>query len=647
MLPGRYCPDRHRVGVRVPGGTVAPASSRPASVSGTPVYSAAMHKEDSLRVGRIVRVLNEFVRPARRGRTEGLEVAAYHVHGEPVPAAGAFAAEYAPFAVGDPWGPAWDTTWFRLRGTIPEAWSGREVHLGFAIGNAGETGFGAEALLFRHGEPVQGLSPNHRSVLISERAHGGEDVELFVEAAANPPSPFGANPWPLLMAEPHGDPLFTLAKADLHTVDPVFEAFFHDFRVAVEAPPELPDTEPASSPAAGRPRAGLRSPRPAGHPLVVARRGTPGARPPRRSGRPRHPPGQRGGPRPPGHRLAVAAPGDRAQVRPDLLHGAGLMDRYPEYHFVVSQAQHLAWMRDHYPGLCSTASRSASPRAGSNPPAACGWRRTATSPRASRWCARSSTGSASTSTSSACETDDVWLPDVFGYSAALPQIMQLGGVAPVPHPEAVVEPVQRHAPPQLLLGGHRRARVFTHFPPADTYGGQMSVHELRYGVSNFRDHEHSNRSLYPFGHGDGGGGPTAGMLESARRLADSEGVPSSTMEGPRRFFDQTEAEIGDPAVWAGELYLEHHRGTYTTQGATKQDNRRGELALRDAELWSALVDGDAPDRGPPRGVADLLLHQFHDIIPGSGIHWVYEDTRRPTPRCGATPRRSPPARWPR
>ena len=82
-----------------------------------------MRKEDSLRVGRIVRVLNEFVGPARRGPTEALEVAAYHVHGEPVPAAAAFAAEYAPFGVGDAWGPAWDTTWFRLRGSIPETWS--------------------------------------------------------------------------------------------------------------------------------------------------------------------------------------------------------------------------------------------------------------------------------------------------------------------------------------------------------------------------------------------------------------------------------------------------------------------------------------------------------------------------------------------
>ena len=193
-----------------------------------------MRPEESIRVSRINRVLNEFVRPRRRGPSVPLEVAAYHVHGEPVPASEALAAEYAPFLVGGSWGPPWDTTWFRLRGRIPTAWSGREVALGFGIGNAGSTGFGAEALLWRDGRPAQGLSPNHREHLLTTSAAGGEDIELFVEAAANPPSPFGANPWPMLLPEPQGAPLFTLQQADLHVRDPEFEEFWHDFRVLVE-----------------------------------------------------------------------------------------------------------------------------------------------------------------------------------------------------------------------------------------------------------------------------------------------------------------------------------------------------------------------------------------------------------------------------
>ncbi len=116
--------------------------------------------------------------------------------------------------------------------------------LGFGIGNAGSTGFGAEALVWRSGRSVQGLSPNHREYIISSHATGGEDIELFVEAAANPPSPFGANPWPLLLAEPEGNPLFSLQQADLHVRDPEFDQFWHSFRILVELMTELPEGEP-------------------------------------------------------------------------------------------------------------------------------------------------------------------------------------------------------------------------------------------------------------------------------------------------------------------------------------------------------------------------------------------------------------------
>jgi alpha-mannosidase len=112
------------------------------------------------------------------------------------------------------------------------------------------------------------------------------------------------------------------------------------------------------------------------------------------------------------------------------------------------------------------------------------------------------------------------------------------------------------------------------------------------------------------------------------------------MEGPHRFFTEAAAEIRDPAVWVGELYLESHRGTYTSQAATKLGNRRAEFALRDAEMWSALArDGEYPGGELEGAWKLLLLHQFHDIIPGSGIHWVYEDTARDHAQVLTTARR--------
>jgi alpha-mannosidase len=584
--------------------------------------------EDSISVSRINRVLNEFVRRRRRGPSHSLDVAAFHVHGEPVTFQQASGAHYEPFAIGGSWGPAWDTTWFRLQGQIPGHWAGREVALGFGIGNAGSTGFGAEALVWREGRPVQGLSPNHREYIVTPAAEGGEDIELFIEAAANPPSPFGANPWPMLLAEPHGAALFTLQQADLHARDPEFERFWHTFRILVELMTELPD----DAPRAARLRRGLeqacnlldlpdiaeswRRAQP-GLDVLLAEPSAPGT-----------------------HAVSIVGHAhlDTAWLWPlrETIRKCArtfstvveLMDRYPEYRFVVSQAQHLAWMRDLYPDLWARMKERISE--GRLEPTGSMWvEADCNIPSGESLVRQIIHGKRFYLEEFGIETNDVWLPDVFGYSAALPQIMRRSGVRWFLTQKLSWNQYNVLPHHSFLWEGIDGSRVFTHFPPADTYSGTMAVSELRLGVENFRDHDRATRSLYLFGWGDGGGGPTAEMLESARRLADTDGVPRLTMEGPRQFFAGAESEIEDPAVWVGELYLEYHRGTYTSQAATKLGNRRAEFALREAEMWSAL----APRSVYPHRQFDeiwklLLLHQFHDIIPGSGIHWVYEDTSR-------------------
>jgi len=584
--------------------------------------------EESIRNGRIVRVLNEFLRRARHGPRVAVEIGAFHVPGEPVDVAVAQAATYEPFALGAAWGPPWGTTWFRLRGRVPEEWAGRPVALGFAIGNAGNTGFGAEALVWRDGRPVQGLSPNHREYVITDDSRGGEPVELHVEAAANPPSPFGANPWPLLLPDPEGAPLFTLERADLHLLDPAFDEFWHDFRILVELLTELPSTDPrVKRLGAGLERACNLLELP--HVGVSWRRASPIVK-----------------------ELLDEPAAARAHVVSAVGHAhmdtawlwplretvrkcartfatvLALMDRYPEYRFVVSQAQQLAWMRDHYPDLWDRMKQRIAE--GRIEPTGSMWvEADCNLPSGESLVRQIMHGKRFYLDELGIETTDVWLPDVFGYSAALPQIMRLAGIRFFLTQKLSWNQYNVLPHHSFLWEGIDGSRVFTHFPPADTYGAKMEVRELRFNVSNFRDHDRSNRSLFLFGWGDGGGGPTDVMLESARRLADSDGLPHLQMEGPRAFFTDVEATMRDPAVWVGELYLELHRGTYTSQAATKAGNRRGELALRDAELWASL------DRGAPYPEAHLreawrllLLHQFHDIIPGSAIHWVYQDTAR-------------------
>ncbi len=305
-----------------------------------------------------------------------------------------------------------------------------------------------------------------------------------------------------------------------------------------------------------------------------------------------------------------------------------LMDRYPDYRFVVSQAQHLAWMRDRYPDLWERMKvRIAEGRL--EPTGSMWVEADCNIPSGESLVRQILYGKRFYREELGIETNDVWLPDVFGYAASLPQIMRRSGIHWFLTQKLSWNQYNTLPHHSFLWEGIDGSQVFTHFPPADTYNGNVSAKELRFAVENFSDHEHADRSLYLFGWGDGGGGPTSEMLESAKRFSDLDGLPRLTMEGARAFFTRAEAELDQPPVWVGELYLELHRGTYTTQAATKWGNRRGELALRDTELWASMV---TPAEYPADELDELwrilLLHQFHDIIPGSGIHWVYQDTAR-------------------
>jgi alpha-mannosidase len=230
------------------------------------------------------------------------------------------------------------------------------------------------------------------------------------------------------------------------------------------------------------------------------------------------------------------------------------------------------------------------------------------------------------------EPREVWLPDSFGYTAALPQLARLAGFRWFLSQKMSWNTTNRFPHHTFWWEGIDGSRVFTHFPPSDTYSSELSGRELAYGTHNFAEHGRARHSLMPFGYGDGGGGPTREMLETAKRVADLEGSPRVTVRPPAEFFADAEAEYPDAPVWSGEMYLEFHRGTYTSQVAMKRGNRRTEHLLREAELWAAaaaLHTGFAYPYDELDAVwQQALLMQFHDILPGSSIAWVHRQARQ-------------------
>ena len=239
------------------------------------------------------------------------------------------------------------------------------------------------------------------------------------------------------------------------------------------------------------------------------------------------------------------------------------------------------------------------------------------------------------------EMDTLWLPDVFGYSWALPQIVKGCGMKYFLTSKISWSQFNRFPYDTFFWRGIDGTELLTYFvttpedsSPFYTYNGQLQPTEVKGTWDNYRQKDINDELLSLYGWGDGGGGPTREMLESARALKNLPGLPSVEMGKAGLFFQRLEQRLQgrDVPVWDGELYLEYHRGTYTSQAQNKRFNRKSEVLFHNAEWLSALADILTGQDGYPaadlqEGWELLLLNQFHDILPGSSIRQVYEDSR--------------------
>jgi alpha-mannosidase len=253
------------------------------------------------------------------------------------------------------------------------------------------------------------------------------------------------------------------------------------------------------------------------------------------------------------------------------------------------------------------------------------------------------------------ECEEFWMPDTFGYSPQLPQILRGANVRFFLSQKMSWNLTNTFPLNTFHWEGLDGSSVLAHFPPADNYNSKANVEEVLKSSTNNKDRERFNSSMLLFGEGDGGGGPNADNLEQLRRLKNVDGAPKVQLASPPAFFKALEERSLErpPAKWVGELYLELHNGTYTSQADTKTYNRRCEELLHDAEFFAALCHcrshtvtskkrkvAQTIAQPPPDFSYDypheevracwevLLLNHFHDVIPGSSIGQVYKDASR-------------------
>ncbi len=588
---------------------------------------------------RIERELWQRILPHVYRERRPLALEAWHVPGEPVSHDHAVAQAFEPFALGGAWGPPWGTTWFRLSGDVPADWVGPHleavVDLGWGMRGPG---FQAEGLVWWDGAPLQGVHPRRTAVPLPQAGAG--PLSFLIEAAANPAMPASFRPSPLGSLDTAGTaPLYRVTMADLALRD---DAVYHlclDVEVLVGVMKGLALDDPR--------RQRLLRQLERAFDAIDVRHVSGTAAEARRVLEPALELPARAS------SMRVVGVGhahiDSAWLWPiretvrkcarTFASAVRLMDEQPDYRFVCSQAVQYRWMEDRYPALFERIREQVA--AGRFVPVGGMWVEADMNlPSGESLVRQFVHGQRYFESRFGVRCREVWIPDVFGYPASMPQIYAAAGCTRFVTQKLSWNKQNRFPHHTFWWEGIDGTRVLTHFPPVDTYNAEVTGEEMAFSERNFRDHGWSEWALMPYGYGNGGGGPTREMVERAGRMRDLDGTPRLQLGTSDEFFDRVEAELeagAEAPVWRGELYFEMHRGTLTSQIETKVGNRRCERLLREAELWwaagGALRDDVAAELYELW--ADVLLQQFHDIIPGSSIAWVHDDAEREHARIAA------------
>ena len=611
--------------------------------------------------------LTRVIEPAITVATSPVEIAAWQTQ-EPVAFAEAAKQRFIPVVLGWQWGPAWSTCWFKLMGTVPEQWRGKPVHVIFDS----ET----EALLFDAGVPRQGFDPNRDTAQVLAAARGGERVELLIEAACN--HPFGGVGLNWDSAETKRRWLSAtpgrLHRAELVLRDEPTQRLVWAWQFALGVIRELcPPSPPMFTPSApwaadqavfqsgraqqlheallramrmirGREAGAVRAQVPAALALVLAAL--------------KREPGENAMV---GHAVGHAhidtawlwpLRETRRKCQRTFSNVLRLMETDPDFRFMASSAQHYAMVEQDAPKLFEQI--KARIAEGRWEPIGEMWVEPdclITSPESlirqilhgSRWF--------DSRFGELAGPKAMFLPDTFGFSGVIPQICKLSGIDTFITNKMAWNDTTPYPHTTFNWRGIDGTTVLAHFTPNHDYNAVNSPRELLRADKCHRSKQvakpdfapgekpHGAQFLNPYGFGDGGGGPTTQQAFNAKLAEHCDGLPSVRPSGAKAFLSALhddvrafEAAGGELPVHNGELYLQAHRGCLTTQAWLKKAMRECEDLLRRAETLDVLHYMHCGTRvtaahGLDQAWKTLLLNQFHDILPGSSIGWVYKDAR--------------------
>ncbi|MFF2090560.1 alpha-mannosidase [Paenibacillus sp. NPDC058174] len=543
---------------------------------------------------------------------------------------------WRPAKSGQQWGKEWGSAWFKGHYTVPKELHGRKLYI------RAETD-GVETFFFVNGKPSGIFTHpreaanrgNHHTLLLTKEAQAGTGFDLAFEAYAGHPC-VGTQPYQVSEANFSGEQRYNRVYTsidvmlcredvkdfvfDLRTlqqvagsgaVDPFRRAKIENtllelFPILAQSPNEVAEEVW---------RAPLRQARELMQPLLERKTGESAPK----TGIIGH------------SHMDTAWLWTRdetirkcARTYANVL---SLMEQYPEYTFIQSSAFHAELMRRHYPDIFEgMKQRIAEGRWEINGGV---WIESDCNLVSGESLIRQFlVGQRYTRKHFNYTADVFWLPDTFGYSAAIPQIMAGTEVRYFLTTKLSWNDTNHFPYDTFYWQGLDGTKVLTHFNTIHCWPDAETLIDRVYASHNAIAHKRVNDSrLVSYGFGDGGGGPQYEMIEMARRSADLEGVPKTEHTTASRFMQNLEAEAVNPPLHVGELYFEGHRGTLTQIHQIKRNNRKAEFALRNLELVESIsgTKGGRIDKERLASLYELLLiNQFHDILPGTSIPEVHD-----------------------